>query len=178
MVEIKHKNDCAPKVLNPEVLKPQPTFEMVDIKIAKNGLLTWTTTNEQEPIPYVVEQFRWNKWVKVGEVNGKGLKKTNTYSFQPVLNSGENKFRIKQVGFQGVEKRSEIVSLKTDIKPLGHSVNKEKSIVSFSDKTLFEIYDAYGSIIEYGYGDSLNINNLSKGFYYLCYDNTVVDFTK
>src|SRR5687768_634529 len=28
VVEIKHKEDCAPKILNPEVIKPKATFEV------------------------------------------------------------------------------------------------------------------------------------------------------
>src|SRR3954463_10672988 len=39
IVEIKHKDDCSPKVLNPEALKPRATFEVVNINIDKNGLL-------------------------------------------------------------------------------------------------------------------------------------------
>lgn len=179
VVEIKCKSNCTPKVLNPEVLRPHLTFEIVDIKVDKKGLLMWSTINEQESLPFIVEQFRWNKWIKVGEINGKGKNKiANSYTFQPVLNSGENKFRVKQVGFEGLEKRSESVSFKSTIKPFSHKINREKSIVQFSEVTLFEVYDVYGNVVKYGYGDSLNIANLAKGFYFVCYDNVVADFTK
>src|SRR2546430_1080066 len=32
-IEIIHKEDCKPKVLNPEVLKPKPTFEVDNISV-------------------------------------------------------------------------------------------------------------------------------------------------
>jgi hypothetical protein len=178
VVEIKHKNDCAPKVLNPEALKSEPTFEVVDIKLDKKGLLIWSTINEAESLPYLVEQFRWNKWVKVGEVKGLAKKGTNNYMFQSVLHSGENKFRVKQVGFGGIDKKSQPVTLKSDVKRLDYKMDSEKSVVTFSDQTLFEVYDLYGNVIKYGYGGLVNISNLPKGSYFLCYDNVVADFTK
>ncbi len=43
-----------------------------------------------------MEQKRWNKWVKVGEVMGAGKPGENTYSFKVTPHSGENTFRVKQ----------------------------------------------------------------------------------
>ena len=71
-IEIMFKDGCAPKVLNPGVLKPQPSFETQSISIDRSGLLEWETTNESAVLPFVVQQFKWNKWVQVGEVQGKG----------------------------------------------------------------------------------------------------------
>jgi hypothetical protein len=179
VVEIKHKNNCAPKVLNPEVLKPQPSFEMVDFKISENGLLNWTTINENESIPFIVEQYRWNKWVKVGQVNGKGkMKGTNSYFFQSVPHSGQNKFRVKQEGFGGMEKRSESATFQFNINPISHKTGSNKHQIVFSGETLFEIYDQFGSVMKYGYGKEVNIENLRNGKYFLCYDNTVSELTK
>jgi len=178
IVEIKHKNDCAPKILNPDALRSEPTFEIVDIKIDKKGLLGWTTINEKESIPFIVEQYRWNKWIKVGELSGKGKKGTNNYLFQTVPNSGENKFRVKQIGFEGVDKRSQPVTFKSDVKRVEHKVNKEKTEIRFSGETLFEVYDMSGNVKKYGYGGRLSIANLSKGSYFLCYDNVVTELIK
>ena len=47
VIEIRHKNGCSPKVLNPGSLKPSPTFETIDIKIGEDGFLEWITKNEQ-----------------------------------------------------------------------------------------------------------------------------------
>ena len=35
-VRIQHKNDCLPKVLNPEVLRPKSTFENLSISVDKD----------------------------------------------------------------------------------------------------------------------------------------------
>jgi hypothetical protein len=179
VVEIKHKSDCAPKVLNPDVLKPQPTFEMVEIKVDINGLLNFTTINEQESIPFIIEQYRWNKWIKIAEIQGKGKKKgVNNYVFQTIPHSGENKFRVKQVGFGGAEKRSESVTFKSKSGEVSYDINRESALVSFTRETLFEVYNMYGNVVKYGYGKELNVQNLPKGSYYLCYDNLVKEFTK
>lgn len=51
VVEIKHKEDCAPKILNPEVIKPKATFEVASMNISSEGLLKWSTTNETGSLP-------------------------------------------------------------------------------------------------------------------------------
>jgi hypothetical protein len=178
VVEIRHKDDCMPKVLNPEALKPKSTFEVVDITIDKNGLLTWNTKNEMGSLPYIVEQFRWNKWIPVGEVQGGGKMEKNSYSFQTIAHSGENKFRVKQIGFGGVSRTSNNVTYISTIGQPTYTISKDKADIKFSGETLYEVYDAYGNVVKRGYGNDLNIVTLSKGSYYLCYDNIMADFAK
>src|ERR1700751_2293396 len=60
-VEIEHKDGCIPKVLNPEALKPKPTFDIVSISINNDAMLSWTAKNEVGSLPFVIEQFKWNK---------------------------------------------------------------------------------------------------------------------
>ncbi len=178
IVEIKHKSGCTPKVLNPEVLKPESSFEIVHMSVQKNGVLQWTSKNEVNELPFIIEQFRWNKWIKVGEMMGKGKTEVNNYQFQSVLHSGINKFRVKQLGFSGIERKSENASLVSDMKTPTHKIDGKKADIHFSTETLFEVYDAYGNIVKYGFGNNLSIANLDAGNYFLCYDNIVTDFTK
>jgi hypothetical protein len=177
-VEIKHKDDCSPKILNPEALKPRATFEVVNINIDKNGLLNWSTKNEMGSIPYVVEQFRWNKWIPVGEVKGGGEMDNNTYSFQTTAHSGENKFRVKQIGYGGVSKQSNAVTFVSTIGQPTYTMSKDDKMIQFSSETMYEVFDAYGNIIKRGFGNQLEISNLQKGNFYLCYDNIMTDFKR
>src|SRR5687767_358583 len=87
-VRILHKEGCKPKVLNPEVLKPRSTFEVVSMSADKDGTFKWSTRSETGKLAFVVEQFRWNKWVKVGEVEGKGTPSSNEYTFKVAPHSG------------------------------------------------------------------------------------------
>ncbi|MDQ3046681.1 MAG: hypothetical protein M3R27_03965 [Bacteroidota bacterium] len=178
IVEIKHKDDCSPKVLNPEALKPKATFEVVNINIDKNGLLNWETKNEMGSLNYIIEQFRWNKWIPVGEVKGGGSLEKNTYSFNTTAHSGENKFRVKQVGYGDIAKTSgNVTYISTSGQPTYTMANGSKAI-QFSGETMYEVFNAYGNVIKRGYGNNLDIANLSKGSYYLCYDNIMTDFKK
>src|SRR5690349_20827009 len=68
VVKVKHKDGCTPLVLNPEVLRPKSTFDVVKQEVAPDGTYKWITNNETGELPFIVEQKRWNKWVKVGEV--------------------------------------------------------------------------------------------------------------
>jgi hypothetical protein len=45
-IKIKHKDDCKPKVLNPEVLKPKSTFEVISMSVDKDGTIKWSTKSE------------------------------------------------------------------------------------------------------------------------------------
>jgi hypothetical protein len=178
VVEIRHKDDCSPKVLNPEALKPKATFQVINISIDKDGLLKWSTKNEMGSLPYVVEQFRWNKWIPVGEVQGGGKMDNNSYTFQTTAHSGENKFRVKQIGYGGIPKSSDNVSFVSTIGQPTYTISKDKSGIKFSGETLYEVYDAYGNVVKRGFGNDLNITTLNKGSYYLCYDNIMADFAK
>lgn len=177
LVEIKHKDDCSPKILNPEALKPRATFEVLSINIDKNGILNWSTKTEMGSLPYIIEQFRWNKWIPVGEVKGSGSMDNNAYSFQTTPHSGENKFRVKQIGYGGVSKASNGVTFTSTSSQPSYTLSKGDNI-QFSSETMYEVFDVYGNIIKRGYGNTLEIKNLSKGAYYLCYDNIMTDFKK
>ncbi|MBI2967489.1 MAG: hypothetical protein HYY40_06725 [Bacteroidetes bacterium] len=177
-VVIKHKDDCVPKVLNPEVLKPKSTFEVVAIEVTKDGVLDWTTNGETGQLPYIIEQFRWNKWVKVGEVEGKGAKGTNHYSFKVVPHSGENKFRIKQVDFSRQPRYSQVVKYRSMDPPVTFAPQKVSDKITFSAETMYEIYDAYGNIVKKGFGKDVDCANLKRGAYFLNYDNEMGKFIK
>lgn len=177
-IEISHKSDCIPVVLNPEVLKPRPTFEVLSMNINSAGVLKWTAKNESGPLPYVIEQFKWNKWVPVGEVQGLGTADNHDYSFQVSTHSGENKFRVKQVGLGSSPKTSDAVILNAMTEKPSYMISKDSKAIQYSYETSYEVYDAFGNIVKKGFAKETNIENLTKGKYYLCYDNQVTEFTK
>lgn len=178
VIEISHKSDCMPVVLNPEVLKPRPTFEVVSMNINNSGTLKWTAKNESGPLPYIIEQFKWNKWVYVGEVQGVGNPSVHDYSFQIETHSGENKFRVKQVGLGATPKVSAPVIINSGTDKPSFMITKDHKAIQYTTETAFEVYDAFGTIVKKGFAKSTDIANLPKGKYYLCYDNQVTEFDK
>ena len=178
LIETYHKKDCTPKILNIEDVRPMPTFVILAAHGTSDGIITWITEDEDRPLPYIIEQFKWNKWIAVGEVTGKGTPERHTYTFKAFLTSGVNKFRIKQVGPHNMVRYSnEIIIESTKNKPT-FVMSKDKKEIQFSDETMFELYDVYGNIIKRGLGRNVNIGNIPKGIYYLCYDREVAQIRR
>jgi len=173
IVTITHKDDCKPKVLNPEVLKSKSTFEVVpnSMKVGMDGTLSWTTKAESGKLNFVVEQYRWNKWVKVGEVEGKGKPAAASYTVKVIPHSGENKFRVKQVDFSPQPRYSDPVKFRAVIPEVTFGPLKADKEIQFSDETMFEIFDMFGDIVKKGFGKAVEIGALKKGAYYINYDN-------
>lgn len=182
-VKIKHKEDCKPKVLNPEVLKPKSTFEVISMTVDKDGNLKWATKSETGKLAFAVEQFRWNKWVKVGEVEGKGTPGTNNYEFKVTPHSGKNQIRVRQTDYSGQPRLSKPVDFVSDEPEVSFAPMKVSKDINFvaADKpkeTMYEIYDQYGNVVKRGYGSTVDASNLAKGGYFLNYDNKMGEFIK
>lgn len=185
-VKIFHKDGCKPKVLNPEVLKPKSTFEVISMTSDKAGLLKWSTKSETGKLTFIVEQFRWNKWVKVGEVEGNGTPNTNEYSFKVAPHSGKNQLRIRQTDYSGQPRLSKPVDFVSDVTEIDYSPLKATKDINFfmkgkEDKTMetmYEIYDQYGNIVKKGFGSKVDVSNLPKGGYFINFDNKMGEFTK
>lgn len=172
VVKVRHKDGCTPVILNPEVLKPKSTFDILNQNIGTDGVYHWTATNETGELPYIVEQKRWNKWVKVGEVMGSGRPGEHAYEFKVTPHQGENTFRVKQVDLTRRARFSADVKY-TDpsVLPVTWGPVKPKEEIVFSANTLYEIYDQYGNIVKRGYASRIDISTLKKDLYYLNYDN-------
>lgn len=177
-VRIKHKDDCKPKVINPEVLRPKSTFNIESMKVEADGTLKWTTTGESGKLPYIIEQFRWTKWVKVGEVEGIGTPQANDYSFKITPHSGKNQFRVKQVDYSNTPKLSKPINYLSPLPETTFSPQKVQKELLFSEETMFEIFDQYGNVVKKGFGKKVDCSNLSKGVYYINYDNKTGEFIK
>ncbi|PWD99373.1 hypothetical protein [Marinilabilia rubra] len=176
-VVIKYKEGCVPRVINPEVIAPRVSFKTLDIAV-KDNELQWKTTDESGPLPFIVEQFRWNKWVQVGQVKGKGVPGTHQYDITVRLHSGENRFRVRQTDDQNNRKYTPEVNVTVDKPEVALTSDKVEKQLVFSRPTLYEIYDIYGRIVVKGYSDSVNVDNLSRGDYYLNFANKMSMFSK
>ena len=154
------------------------TFEIQSFKISKDGMISWTSSNEQGSLPYLVEQYIFDKWIIVGRVNGIGSPTPNSYSVPVILNSGENKFRVRQKGFDKMSKFSDAVTFYSKKEAVSYTLKDRNQTLEFSTDTYFIVYNPYGAIVKQGYGNSLNITDYAKGYYCLIYDNKLGGFTK
>lgn len=178
---IKHRDGCRPRILNKEVISPESTFEIKYIVANKYAYISWATINEHGSLPFIIEQYRWNKWIRVGSVRGKGTGRLNKYTFDINYHSGKNKFRIKQIGSNKKARYSQNVVYNNNIPELTF-IPGNGSIVSniiyFSSETRYEIYDYYGKLIKTGNAQEVKVDKLKKGTYFLNYDNKTETFTK
>jgi len=178
-VIIKHKDGCTPKVLNKGALEPSPSFTCSKIECNDAGQLSWETTGELGKIPYLIQQFKWNKWVTVGEVMGvtvgevmgNGTKTKNSYKFQTQLTSGNNKFRVAQKSYEGDLRKSQACEVVSAVVPVTYKYDKKLKMINLSSETSYELYNVYGQIVKRGRGVAVDCSTLPKGEYYLSYDN-------
>ncbi|MBW7868766.1 MAG: hypothetical protein H3C31_10615 [Brumimicrobium sp.] len=184
-IVIEHGDGCTPKILNPEVLLPRSTFDVTNMSVSKDGLVKWTTTGEQGQLPFTIEQYRWNKWVSAGEIDGTGEAGPNSYEYKITPHSGENKVRIVQKDYSGKKRKSPEKTFVSEIEEVEMNPKKVKGEIKFTGKnsgssveTKYEIYDAYGNIVKKGFGSKVDCNNLRKGAYYINFDNQNEKFIK
>ena len=146
-------------------------------------LLEWSTAFERNNMKFVVEKSNdYFNWDQIIEINGAGNSTVErhyyTYDYNP--NNGINYYRIKQVDFDGKFSYSYIKTINIEgeiiIEPnpnngqftlYGLEKNKDSEIV---------IYNLYGQkvfeIITNNVYEEININDLSKGVYYLIINKT------
>jgi len=169
-VIIKHKDGCLPRILNPGALEPSPSFECQRIECTRSGNLSWETLNEQGKIAFTIQQFKWNKWVSVGEVMGNGTPSKNNYNFQVQLTSGSNRFRVVQKSFDGDLRKSQNCDVQSDVEPVAMRYDKKSRKISFTAETNFELYNSFGQIVKRGRGIEVECMSLPKGDYFISYD--------
>lgn len=180
-IKLQHKHGCTPKILNPEVLQPKSTYILQSISVSSKGYLTWSTKEEKGSIPFIVEQYRWNKWIRIGTINGKGEPKLNRYYKSVNFHSGTNKFRVKQVDYTRkarVSKSAEYRNLAAPITFIPGNGKKTRDNIVFSSKTKYEIYNHYGTLVKRGTAKTVNVSKLKEGNYFLNYDNSTAGFVK
>jgi hypothetical protein len=177
IIVFEHDLGCKPKLLNPEVLRPASTFVLQEIACTPDGVLVWSTTEESGKLNYLIEQYKWNKWVVVGEVNGTGLPTLSNYTFNVLPHSGENTIRVSQIDNTSKKRVSKSVSFMSEglNEPMLQVQKADKTIEFLVDgkvaKTKYEIFDAFGNIVKKGFNSTVSYANLQPGVYHINYDN-------
>jgi hypothetical protein len=179
-IAILHSPDCSPKILNPTMnCHPVCMYSIIAVKIENDSMLTWTSAEQNGKFIYIVEQFRWNKWVKCGDVVSTNGFDTATYSFaiKKHLHSGMNQFRVKVIDYSSKPVQSAIVK-HTEPEIKSFMLSRCGGEISFVKETYWEMYDKDRNLIRKGYGNVVKLDGLKKGAYFLNYDNTTAEFFK
>ncbi|NBU46079.1 MAG: hypothetical protein EBS34_01300 [Flavobacteriales bacterium] len=182
-VVLEHANGCAPKFLNTEVLLPKSTFVCERIQCSADGNLQWVTSKENGVLDFIVEHYRWGKWLEVGYVKGNGGSRSNSYAFQVNLHSGKNTLRVSQRDNSKKLRSSQSTTVVSTVGKVIKTPSRVKDFIYFksngkSVKTKYEVFDAYGNLLKQGFSQEVNCTNLLKGIYFLNFDNTSEKFFK
>jgi len=173
-----HDTACTPKVINPEVLQPQSTFAFVVAKADKTGKLTWQVKGDLFST-FTVEQFRWKKWITLGEVDITDTVKKNFYVFEIKPHFGPMQCRISHTDEKGNIVYSKLIKFRSAAaKEIFLTTTKVTNDITFTGETAYEVFDEKGNFILDGYGTSINITDLAKGKYWINYDNKTEMVTK
>lgn len=163
------KERCEVRIVNPDAIYPSSTFELTEITCNELGQLKWKTRRERLPIDYVVEQFKWNKWVVAAGIKGSGMDSAS-YEVSVRLTSGQNIFRVYQLDYKGQRMAPEYKFVNT-APPVEIAKAQFSKSLDFSRETGYELYSEFGNLIRSGFGKSIDTAILPAGSYYLSYDN-------
>jgi hypothetical protein len=171
-IVLRCKENCEVKILNPEVIYPSSTFEITSLTVSTTGEMEWSTEKETTPLNFVIEQFRWNKWINVGEVKGLGKLETCRYNFSVNLHAGTNTIRIYQLDHKG-QHSSEEYKVESAYPEVKIKSLKVSDAIEFSSITQYEVISEFGALVTSGRGQTINTTKYTKGKYYVNFDNKV-----
>ena len=133
-------------------------------------------------MPFYIDHFRANKWVRIGAVIGKGGAEEKTYTLPIASLPGENKIKIYQINEDDTQRSQEVAveSPKKEVVELEKIVQKKKvKEIRFTGSTEYIIIDkAYGNTKMRGIGRNVDISPLQKAKYFVCYENKYKKFKK
>lgn len=171
-VRIVHHSHCQPKVINPEVLQVTANFSFTSPRFDRNTQeLTWAVSGTVDSKPFLIEQFRWDKWIDVGELMPCDTLSENSYSYPVNFHSGHNTFRIRHIDNSGTERISRETRFFSRTEPVQLISTRVSDWIYFSEETLYEIYDEEGFFIIDGFGKDINVTDFERGRYWVNFDN-------
>ncbi len=178
-VIINHKNTCKPEVINPKALQVVEKLSFISPKVDKTGTkINWGIKGDLMDEPMIIEQFRWNKWMKIGELLATDSVKNNSFSLEIKPHSGINQFRILFTDENDNPVYSKIIKYTSRNPAITLLSAKVTDKLNFSGDTQYEIFDLKGNFISEGFGKEADVSDLEKGKYWLNFDNTSINFTK
>ncbi len=166
-VRLKHRSGCVPRVLNPEVIQPIPGFQLVSFEASPSGEVSWVTADEHGRMPFVLQQFKWGKWVDVVRLDGRGGPQEQTYSTVIQPTQGENLLRLTHLAPDGTLEVKGEARFDGDVPEVTMSYSARSQVVTFSKSTQYELVDEFGTVVLRGVGTQATLRYLSRGDYYV-----------
>jgi hypothetical protein len=164
------------------------SFNGVD-KAGKNEL-SWSTASETNSNYYEIERMEGVDFIKIGTVKSIGNSDTRSnYQFideYPL--EGTNYYRLKQIDYDGQFEYFDVIAVenesitKNQISILTNPVKEELFIsMPFESENNYIIFNTIGQVVQKGVmvsGNSISVNALSNGLYFIHIENQILKFLK
>ncbi|HEX8548893.1 MAG TPA: hypothetical protein VF691_18145 [Cytophagaceae bacterium] len=177
LIKIVHDDLCSPKILNPYDLKVGGSFNFTALKVDQENI-TWATKGERSEGKIFVEQFLYNNWHTIKEIQGKESMILNSYDHPCSHHSGINRYRVKYVDDEGIVSYSKVVDFISTLPPIKFYPKRVIDKVHLSRTTDYEVLDKNLKTIKHGHSKEVNLSDLEMGVYYLNVDNLTLKVFK
>ncbi|MFY0652990.1 MAG: hypothetical protein JXQ96_13190 [Cyclobacteriaceae bacterium] len=164
LVLINHKNNCKPRIINPDAIRFHSTFRF-DSLVARDGLLMWYSKGEKTNSYYCVEKLFGTNWQVVSTVKSKEIFEGTNYEYQPEIEQGGNIFRIKYALRDGRHLHSNEIQMFHFENPITFSPKSVKDKMTLSRHADYQIMDMKGNIVASGSGKIIPLRKLKMGDY-------------
>lgn len=176
-IQIHHLSDCEPIIVNQYDLIKQREFSLKSFNFnKKTRLLSWEIKELDSLKSYFIEQYLFGKWEKVKELGTPQEMAFNT--FPPVVTSGTNFFRMKEVDAEGKNLISPVIKVKIPNRYIEIKKFKVTKELEFNDVTHYEIFTENGFFVKSGTAKTVDVSELNRGVYFVNYDGMQATFIK
>lgn len=118
-------------------------------------------------MPFVLQQFKWGKWVDVVRVDGRGGPGERQYSAVMVPIPGENILRLTHLAPDGTLQVKGEARFSAEVPSVEFNYIQKQQKIEFSKRTQFEIVDAFGTVVLRGNGEQAVLRYLARGEYFV-----------
>lgn len=175
-VRIFYNSDCAPKIINPQVIRTRNNFRFLAFQ-ADSSKLEWMTGGELAKGKFFVERWDSNRWQPLSSLEAEGGENSR-YQLEVEHFSGLNKYRVKYLQGDGEVFYSRVQQYEATTEPVTFAPTRVSDKIFLSRETEYVVSDPKGNQLLKGYGKEISLQHLNSGLYYLSIDNRIEKFYK
>ncbi|MDJ1472121.1 hypothetical protein QNI19_19420 [Cytophagaceae bacterium DM2B3-1] len=173
-IRITHKDGCAPRLINPQVIRPSAGFQIDSVEVLHTSI-RWKITDETPKFVYYIESLRNGNWLVLEKHNANGQGQA-VYSVPVMHSNGDNKYRVKAQNTDTHQTfYSRTITFNPETAPPPPPVEEvitfapanPTDLLTLSKETDYEIVDSQKKVILKGKGQKINIKTLKAGAYVL-----------
>ena len=175
-IRIVHSAGCAPKIINPQVVRTLNKFRYLTIH-TDSSKLEWVTSGELASGKFFVEKWENNRWEPLTSLEASGVIGSR-YEAKVDHHSGENRYRIRYLQNDGETFYSSVQKYQARMEPITFAPTRVSDKIYLSRETEYVVKDPKGNQLLKGFGKEISLGHLGTGLYYLTFDNRTEKFFK